>query len=339
MVEPPERQQILREIARSGREIRVREFIAFWGARGRGSQVTSAIADELRSLGVTTVPSFTYGSLDSVVRIVPIEARPIVATPDGIGPSRTFDSMPGSQTVDETPSESLVIGQIPSSRLELTTVNPEQDLGVAQTLMIRFDYSQLPVVQGDQLKGVVTWESIADRALKSRVTRVDECLRWPRTVRLDDDLLTSIPTIIEAGYVLTLDEDHRLAGIVTTSDLATQFDNLARPFLVIGECERDLRRLLDREFPAEQLLKAAQFKPKAGVTGAAAMTIGDIKHFLAMETVWEQLGWRIPRNSFLEWLDELRQLRNEVAHFNQDSEEIQPRLAQVRTLAKWLKTA
>ena len=48
-------------------------------------------------------------------------------------------------------------------------------------------------------------------------------------------------------------EDNRIAGIVTSSDLGNQFMELAGPFLILGEIEMHLRRLVLKGFTLQEL--------------------------------------------------------------------------------------
>lgn len=68
------------------------------------------------------------------------------------------------------------------------------------------------------------------------------------------------------------------------------------------------------------------------------MTIGEMKNFLSNPDNWQQLGWNLPQAIIVDWIGVLSQLRNEVAHFHNDAEEITPRLNQVRNLTNWLRS-
>lgn len=234
----------------------------------------------------------------------------------------------------------LAVGVIPSSQTKLTTVRRATPLPTAQALMIRYDYSQLPVVDqtGTKLRGVLSWESMARASIASNPKIVNDCMRSAVTVAIESDLFDSIPAIVDAGYVIVLDPRGGISGIVTTADLANQFDSLARPFLLVGECERELRILLDSRFPSDLLEKASRWAAKNGQSGAAAMTLGEIKVFLSKPDNWAALGLPLPKDIVIDWIGVLTQLRNQVAHFHADAEEIAPQLLQVRTLTSWLRT-
>lgn len=314
-------------LAKANTAITVRELIARWGARGRGSQVVDEIHSELKRLGLDTEPSFEYGSLDSTVRLVERSA---------VDPATDPTSEP---TDDGSLPSILNVGKIQSSRSSVETVKISDDIASAQTKMIRYDYSQLPVVDDrGAVVGLISWETIAQKRLSASIKLVSDCLKAPLVLRLDDDLLRRIPQIIEAGCVIVLDDKDELSGIVTTADLSHQFNQLAEPFLLLGQCEQELRRILDSTFDAKELKSVSRFAKKlTGNPGASGMTFGEIQHFLKVEANWAKLDWQVSREQFIEWLDAVRQLRNNVAHFSQDEEVNGPGLYQVRTLIDWLR--
>ena len=331
---PPTREEKLQTYAESGEYVSVRDLIGLWHARGRGSQNSELIKRDLKRLNLSTEPPFTYGGLGSFVRVV---ATSSVRSGDSAATAAESPSDEVSETdASMEPPEKLHIGQIPSALAGLKSVTPSTPLALAQTIMIRFDFAQLGVIDSGTLVGVVSWESIAQSSLRQTVSTVGECTTKAMTVSQDDDLLAAIEVIVRSDYVIVIGPDGTPSGIVTTADLAGQFDQVARPFLTVGECELELKRLLDRKFSAEVLHNATRYK-KPERPGASAMTIGDIKTFIARSENWNALGISLAHDEFVDWVEILRQLRNEVAHFNQDPEAL-PNLAQVQTLTAFLRS-
>jgi hypothetical protein len=121
-----------------------------------------------------------------------------------------------------------------------------------------------------------------------------------------------LPVVTAHDFVLVRDERGRVCGIVTTADLAMQFDNVAKPFFTIGEIERRLRRCLAPVFDGEAV---------ASVTGGRwdrveQMVFGQYVTLLRRPDCWNKLGWSvIDQNLFVDMLDAVRQIRNEVMHF------------------------
>ena len=66
-------------------------------------------------------------------------------------------------------------------------------------------------------------------------------------VGLDASLIELVPRINDVGFVLVRGEDSSLCGIVTSADLGVSFADLAKPFFLLGEVEKRLRYVLNRE--------------------------------------------------------------------------------------------
>jgi CBS domain-containing protein len=113
------------------------------------------------------------------------------------------------------------------------TVSPLDTIGQADELMFENRFRQLPVVEGNQLVGIVT-----DRDIRSFLsgpllsspearemafnTRVGEIMTSaPMTLSPDDDLEEAVQLLIDEkiGGVPVVDETEGLVGIVTYVDL------------------------------------------------------------------------------------------------------------------------
>ena len=74
--------------------------------------------------------------------------------------------------------------------------------------MLQYDFSQLPVMQGErEVKGVITWKSIGSKlAFGCKCHAVGDCREDARIVDSNRTLFDAIPTIVEFGYVLVRDK-------------------------------------------------------------------------------------------------------------------------------------
>jgi CBS domain-containing protein len=146
------------------------------------------------------------------------DAAPTSAVPD-VPPSNA-----GSESTDPT----FRIGSLPAANKPLVSVNQDDSISTAATLMLQHDFSQLPVMQGErEVKGMVTWKSICSRlAFGRKINRVADCCEDARIVDANRTLFDVIPTLVEYGYVLVRGRDRKITGIVTASDLSLQFHTL-----------------------------------------------------------------------------------------------------------------
>ena len=108
-------------------------------------------------------------------------------------------------------------------------VTPETPISEAAQLMESEDVGSLPVLDGDQLAGVVTDRDIVVRAIAKgkdpRGMPVREIsTRDPVTVRADEDLSEALKLM--ASYQVrrlpVVDEENRLVGVLAQADVALE---------------------------------------------------------------------------------------------------------------------
>src|SRR5262249_38553688 len=110
-----------------------------------------------------------------------------------------------------------------------------------------------------------------------------------------------------------------ICGIVATSDLAVQFQQLGEPFLVLGEIENHIRSFLAGKF-SRQELEALKDPGDSARTleDVSDLGFGDYVRLLQEPSRWARIGLGLDRKCFLKELDEIRQIRNDVMHFDPD---------------------
>lgn len=191
---------------------------------------------------------------------------------------------------------------------------PTDDLQRARIVMLERNFSQLPVMSGPYvLKGVVSWQSIALAHAGGKCdTLADATLPAPE-VSIEAELLPTIPDINRHSCVFVRDTDQKISGLVTAADLSLEFGRLTGPFLLLGEIERRLRRSVDRMCPTVGELRGATGYSKAKAPDD--LTIGQIIRVFKEPERWARPKWELPHDGFVEKLDEIRRIRNDVAHF------------------------
>lgn len=285
------------------REITVRDLIAQWGARGRGSRVVAGIRADLRRSGLVTEPDFRQVALDVMVKLAP---RPVEA-------KSTSDA-------EEIPDFGLTVGTLPSAATKVVGVPPNGSLIEAQTLMVVNDYSQLAVMAGERsLKGAVTWQGIAEALMRSDKATLGDAMVDAQPVRYSADLLRLVPTIIERNFVFVQDETNRITGIVTTADVGELFAERTRPFLLIGEIDQRLRDLIRQRFLLKDIQTLCNKSPvPRTLKSFDDLTMGNYVQVLGSPPHWDKLGWPLDRKVVLTKLGEVQETRNDVMHFNPD---------------------
>jgi hypothetical protein len=134
-----------------------------------------------------------------------------------------------------------------------------------------------------------------------------------------------------------LAHDRTICGIVTASDLSQQFRDLSEPFLLIGECEHLIRRLIHGKFSVDDLDECKNSSDsERTVCGVADLTFGEYVWLLSDKNRWAKIKLPIDRKEFVSRLDRVREIRNDVMHF--DPEGIDPKALQaIREFVRFLK--
>ena len=138
-------------------------------------------------------------------------------------------------------------------------------------------------------------------------------------VDANDNLLQHVPLIVRDGFALVRDEQRLIPRLITTTDLSEAFLRLTSPFLMIGEIERRLRRVIADNFSLDEITAVRDPSDNAReVASADDLSLGEYVRLLENPDNYARLGWRYDRRLFLQSLDKLRSVRNEVMHFSPD---------------------
>jgi CBS domain-containing protein len=298
--------------------VTVRELLLWFGAYRRGSFIVDWIRSSLLGAKLATNPDFEGTYIDSPIEFV-LAAKPRIPKPDE---AVSDGNVPAVATGKITADPTYRIGKLRSANTSPISVKPQQTITEAITIMLANDFSQLPVMEGERdVKGIISWTSIGSRlALGVKCTEVRECMDSPHEISADTSLFDAINDIVTNQYVLIRDSTNKISGIVTTSDLSLQFRQLAEPFLLLGEIENHIRRTIEKgKFTATELKECCDpGDPARKVNGPYDLTFGEYIRLLENPKRWSQLKLQIDRKIFIDGLDRVRRIRNEVMHFDPD---------------------
>jgi len=313
----------------------VRELLHKWHARRRGYWIVENIQQDLAKYGLTTHPDFTEGWIDNTVTLIPPTINELV---DDEEPTTTSVEDEAETEDRSTPDVSLQVSSLKSANTGVVAVSPQDTLEKAQSLMMSHDFSQLPVLSGvRQLRGAVSWESIAHARMREATPTLAAATISAETVRWDDDLLVQIPRIAAAGFAFVQAQDQTFSGIVTTVDISLEFALLATPFFMLAEIERRLRRAIGAAFTNDQLKGMADPADIGRVVESVDdLTMGEYVRLLENPLHWEQMQWTIDRAVFLDSLRKTRDIRNEIMHFSPDPLD-EEQINQLATFRKLLR--
>jgi CBS domain-containing protein len=294
--------------------LKIRDLLGIWGQKARTYESVARIERDLSAAGLKCTPALGDGDSDSVVTVgVPAPSQ----DDDVSGADEISDADDEGDESLKLPAAALLVRHIPSAACDIVSVHPDESLATAQARMSARDFSQLPVLAGPRdLKGAVSWRSIAQARLhKAQITLAD-AVRSAQVVSAGDELFSQIDIIYRADFVFVKDEDDRICGIITTADLTAQFHELTTPFFQLGEIERRLRRCINRHFGPEELRTATGRKK---LNSADDMDFGQYVRLLNDEGRWQRMGWHeVDCTTFIAYLDTARGVRNRVMHFGEE---------------------
>ncbi len=300
-------------------KISVREILAWFGAERRGSRIVSKVRQALREKELATLPDFQHQHIDAEVEILPRE----LAESD-MEAQVSGDEGEEVERPDNAEDPAYRVGQIEAANRPPVNVCPDAPLQKATTLMMGRDFSQLPVMTGARsVKGMITWKSIAGRfCIGEDPEYVRECMEKAWEISSEASIFDAVAVVKKHMSVLIRAQDKTICGIVTASDLTEQFGERAEPFLLIGEIENHLRQLLEMEFTIDNLVTLIdEGEEDRTLEGVWDMTFGDYIRVLQNPDCWERVGLAIDRITFTEDLDRVRNIRNDIMHFNPDGME------------------
>ena len=246
----------------------VRELLGWFNYSRRSDRLIRRIRTKFAELDLRTVPDFEREHIDGDIAI-------------------ELD-MEATGVRNEPADPTVRIRVLPTSRCKLTSVQPNNPLAKATTLMLIEDFSQLPVMTNERdVKGVVSWRSIGTAyTLGCESDEVRDWMESPREIGINAPLFNAIKDIWEHGYVLVRDIDRTISGIVTASDFAIQFAQLAQPFLTIGEIELHLRNLVSK-FTLEEMRKESD-DPNRPIEGSWDLNFGAYCRLIENPDRWDR---------------------------------------------------
>ncbi|WP_158624114.1 CBS domain-containing protein [Micromonospora sp. HM5-17] len=313
------RLEAAREKAKSGEPeaLTVRQLLGWWGFEDRDREVIRQIDADLANHGLTTVPDFRAVSLDRTVRLV-TPPEPAEQSQPGSPISDDSGSLQADLTEESDAEIGLTLGNLLSGEDTLVSIPPTASLQEAITIMRLNDFSQLAVLPNPYtLHGAVSWKSIAQAQHADPRATLRDTIVPAQVFDYDVRLLRVLDTIRREGFIFVRDFDRKITGIITAADVVDKYDETATPFLLIGEVDQELRRLIQGTFDADTVREACD---AAGQTFRSfeTMTMGNYQAVLDNPKCWAQLGWPVDRKIFISRLDHLRRVRNGVMHFNPD---------------------
>jgi CBS domain-containing protein len=289
--------------------VAARTFIGWFGAERRSYWNVWRIRTSLEKLQLKTDPDFEYAYIDSPISFIRV-------------PRKEAGQVEEEAIPDAYRDPTYRIGKLASANRKPLSVKPDDPLARAILLMTEHDYSQLPVMTSDrEVKGTISWSSLGQQLGLGRkdCKGVRDCMVPHKEISADTSIFAAVDDIIANEYVLIRNSESVICGIVTTSDLSQEFRRLGEPFLLLGEIENYVRRMIKDKYTIDDLREARDPSDAArDIESPADLTLGEYLRLLENPDRWEKLQITVDRETFVKTLEEIRRIRNDVMHFDPD---------------------
>lgn len=322
-IRPSELRQAAEQIEKGETaSVSVRELLSWFGYERRGRWVINEIRSALHSLHLVTSPDFEFEWIDGMVHLR--KRKEVSEESDASEPAGPSDEAQVAVTnlggAVEDPTYRL--GKLDAANRPPISVPPDAPLNRAVTIMLREDFSQLPVMTSERdVKGAITWRTIGSRlAFGKECKTVRDCMDVNvEIVASDVSLFRVIEVIANQDFILVRDRERKISGIVTAADLAESFHALGRPFLLLSEIENHLRGIIDGKFEAKEIQEARNpGESDREITSVSDLTFGEYVRLLQDPDKWRKVGLNVDRATFIKDLERVNLIRNDVMHFDPD---------------------
>ena len=310
-------EDILAEVQKNRKPIKTFPYVAtqYLGVARRGWRVIQEINDLLEEYECICDPEFGRAWFYGEILITP---KPKLGAGKTDENTKDWDPMPRLSSLK---TANLNILKDSGESDGLITVNRDMPLAAATSLMIMYDYSQLPILNSPrEPEGIISWRSVGRAlALGKNCKTVNDCKEDVVTVDHDDLLFNAAKIVLEKEVILVRQKDRTISGIVTATDIGQQFISMAEPFLMIEQIENHIRKMLDNIFGAQDLVVSENLveKPKE-IKSLADLTFGQYVKLIEDPKKFEKLKLNVDRAMLARQLEDVRKIRNEVMHFATD---------------------
>lgn len=201
------------------------------------------------------------------------------------------------------------------------SITKESNLDKAYHLMWKNHISQLPIMNGDRaVLGVISWKSIAKGLIAKKESQCvkDYMTNEYKILKEDTPLFDAIKEVMESKIIFVTDKENKIKGPVTTADLNIQFIELIEPYILLEQIENYIRLILHNKLILEDVLKLIKIDDYKKIESISDLTFGGYLVLFGNDDMWKQLGLPFDKVDFVNDLDRIRKIRNDVMHFSPD---------------------
>ena len=301
--------EIVKEIKKTGNgvEMTIRQFLwLFDESQKRTSGNVWRIREYLKKQKLITIPDFIEGVIDNPIFLKEIEKAKISKNSDS---NENFDPISRVSNLEAA-------NKIPVS------IKKEDDINRAYHLMWKNDFSQLPVMNNDRdISGIINWKTIAKGLIKQKESKTVKDFMCNEYVIINHDtsIFEAIKLVVKKEVVFIKDNEGKIKGPITPSDLNEEFLEQIEPFILLEQIEYFIRLVLHNKITLNDLRNSIDVKDEnRKIDSVSDMTFGEYIRVIEKPEHWEALKLSLDRAEFIKELQSIRSIRNSVMHFNLD---------------------
>ena len=225
---------------------------------------------------------------------------------------------------------------IPEDQVVLS-VPPSYLAREAISLMRRHGYSQLPVIDNDEVLGVFSFRSFSLEVAKLSLEELTKQRSAPGDLRVDDLMeqfefarvtqeMSKVFNAMDRDNGVLIGTPDNLIGVLTPMDFLRYLYRVASPFVMVSEIELALRALIRVVMDDRQLATAAHRSLSAVYrdgnipTRLEDMTFDNYQSIVAHGDNWNEFSGVLGSNRSLTAgkLKEIGSIRNDLFHFKRE---------------------
>lgn len=240
-------------------------------------------------------------------------------------------------------------GNLFPGEVEVVSVGPQTTVGEALRTMLAARFSQLPVVDDGEVRGIFSLQSLAQLVasevdVKIHELPVSDVMEFVPSMTVRDSLHSLLP-LLEQHEAVLVQSPLGLQAVATPSDALRYLYRVAKPFVLVGEIELSLRALIAASVPGVLLTKCIdnsirkmyEKQEREVPTTLDAMSFEDLRSLVTSGRNWPYFEGTLGKNRALiaSKLERIRTLRNDVFHFR--STLTAPDLQDLAAMRDWLR--
>jgi CBS domain-containing protein len=206
----------------------------------------------------------------------------------------------------------------------------------ALALMIKKDYSQLPILKEDgSILGMVSEQSIIKGYFHTggnvslMQLHVNDCMERPHIISPDSDIFEALD-LLKNFYAIIVVEDRKPLAVLTNYDTTHYFRDFSEGLILVEDIEVSLRSLIEITFTDQRTYREALQKILGPHSTNEEENIPELENFtfrdilLVITKNWPAFEKTLgDRGMFINVMEPIREIRNQLAHFRGKIEPIQ----------------